>query len=701
MASHGMRLFLALILLLPVTAGQGNESPEVQLRAAMHKELVEGDLPGAIELYQKVAANRDAPRVVVARALLQMGLCYERLGNALAHSAYRRLVDGYPEQLREVQVAKWRLAEMARLSVAAARKPAFQHVQMTAKLYEPASLSHEGDRLAFTSGGSLWTVPVRGKVRPEIAGVPERLTKPMWASGQLAWSRDGNWIAFNAQGYDLYVIPSTGGEPTKVVSGRLPAAGRSPWDYAIGLSPDGTKLAYVAGPEGQEKVHLIPVTGGTAIPLSVERSRQPAFSPDGRWIACVTESWTHKVEGGEPIRTVQGVLWVASSDGADAVLATEVSGRARSPVWSPDGRMIAFLRDDGATSYAREVRIIQIREDGRPAAPSKKLELPFATQDLLAGWTARNEIGILESIPGSSSIHKVAVMGGRAARISARHGDHPRWSPDGSRIYFRDRGNIVWIPAGGGEPTNVPFQTLEVVEAVPGGSNEPSPDGSALVLAGYLKKPGGISVNIWTVPSNGGLPRQITDFPYSAHARFPSWSPDGKSIAFVTVDQGGEGNIYIVPAGGGESRRITSARDKVCWARLEWSPDGEDIAYFSKGATLNLFNLRLFNLRAGDSRILAELHELPGQLPQQPIPMRHNEIAWSPGGRQLAYTYSGTIWLVPLDNPQPVRVETGQPGLNATAIDWSPDGNWLVFRGHTGTDCQLHLMTDFMSIVTR
>jgi hypothetical protein len=429
-AKHWIQFLVPLFLVLSIALGQEEESPEVQLRAAMHMELVEGDLPAAIELYQKVASNTNAPRATVARALLQIGLCYERLGDALARPAYQKLIDGYPEQREEVEIARQRLAEMAKTSATAVEMPMFRHIQMTARLYEPACLSPQGDRLAFTAEGGLWLVPVHGEVHTEIAGVPERLTEPMGAWGQLAWSRDGNWIAFNAHKSDVYVVPSAGGVPTRIVADRFPGGGRSPWDYAISLSPDGTKLAFAAGFEGQDRLYLIPVTDGKAAPLPVDQSRQPAFSPDGRWIAFVTESRTDRFEDNELMSTFRGTLWVASSNGEDAMPLIEIPGRVRSPVWSADGKMIAYLHDDGINEFTRELRIIQIREDGHLAEAAGELELPFVTRELLAGWTTRNEIGFLKFVPGSSSIYRVAVMGGRAALIRAFYGDHPRWSPD-------------------------------------------------------------------------------------------------------------------------------------------------------------------------------------------------------------------------------------------------------------------------------
>jgi Tol biopolymer transport system component len=679
-------LFMACLLGISVILLSQNAS--ALFEQGLMKENAEGDLAGAIAIFSRIVEDKSVDPSIRAKAQLHIGICYEKMGQREARAAYQKVIDGYPQQHQEVEVARRRLAEMAKMSAEGAEIPAFQRIQMTARLYGPASLSPKGDRLAFPSNLSLWMIPVHGKADPQIAGVPERLTGQIGAWGALAWSGDGNWIAFMANNSDVYVVSSAGGEPIRVVANRLPGGVRSAEYYPISLSPDGKRLAYVAGPPGQEKIYLKPVAGGEAVPLPVGQLRLPVFSPDGKWIACVTQTRTHGVENGESKDTVRGSLWIASSNGKEATPVTEAPGRIRSPVWSPDGRMIAYLLDDGTTENTRELRFLQIRDDGRPAAAPSKLELPFETSHL-AGWTVRNEIGILKSIPSTSGIYKIAVTGGMATLIKAGEGDHPRWSPDGNRIYFGSQGAIEWITSEGGESQEVPFRTMEVVESDHGASNKPSPDGSRLVFVGYLKESAAKSPNIWTIPSSGGTPRQITDIRSPAGVGFPCWAPGGKVIAFVKVDLGGGPCMNFVPAQGGESRRVT----EVGFAPIAWSPNGTDIAYFSN-TTINLFNLR-----TAESRILVEMLKYSG--PKPPPPSLDNEVTWSPDGKQLAYTYRGSIWLVPLNNPKPVRLETGRAELRASHIDWSPDGKWLVFRGITGLDVQLQLMTDFMPLIKK
>ena len=83
---------LSALLLGPVAAGQTKDSPEVELKAATHLELVDGDLKAAIGQYQKIISNAGSNRSIAAKALLQMGQCYEKLGQAEARQAYERVV---------------------------------------------------------------------------------------------------------------------------------------------------------------------------------------------------------------------------------------------------------------------------------------------------------------------------------------------------------------------------------------------------------------------------------------------------------------------------------------------------------------------------------------------------------------------------------------------------------------------------------
>src|ERR1043166_6197135 len=105
-----MEAFMKLVLLTLTAAlvfAQG--SPELELKAAMHKEQVQGDLKGAIAAYQKIVEQHGKNRALVAKALLQMAECHQKLGDAESRKIYERVVRDYADQNEAVAAARARL----------------------------------------------------------------------------------------------------------------------------------------------------------------------------------------------------------------------------------------------------------------------------------------------------------------------------------------------------------------------------------------------------------------------------------------------------------------------------------------------------------------------------------------------------------------------------------------------------------------
>lgn len=98
--------------LTPFAATQQANRAEVMFEAASKKELVDGDLKGAIEQYQKIVATYGSNRAAAAKALVRMGQCYEKLGDleaGEARKAYERVLRDYADQKEAVSVARARL----------------------------------------------------------------------------------------------------------------------------------------------------------------------------------------------------------------------------------------------------------------------------------------------------------------------------------------------------------------------------------------------------------------------------------------------------------------------------------------------------------------------------------------------------------------------------------------------------------------
>jgi len=109
-----MRISLAIGMALAAVLAAGvrpRADADVELEAAIHREIVEGDLAGALEEYRTIVARADASRTVRAKAFLEIGLCEEKLGQRKeAYDTYRRVATEYADQGDVVSLARMKLA---------------------------------------------------------------------------------------------------------------------------------------------------------------------------------------------------------------------------------------------------------------------------------------------------------------------------------------------------------------------------------------------------------------------------------------------------------------------------------------------------------------------------------------------------------------------------------------------------------------
>src|SRR5206468_542423 len=89
-----------------VTAQNGNDL----FQQGLQKERADGDVQGAIQIYQRIVREFSSNRALVARALVQLGGCYEKLGQSKAQDFYNQVIASYSDQTEMVLQAKSRLA---------------------------------------------------------------------------------------------------------------------------------------------------------------------------------------------------------------------------------------------------------------------------------------------------------------------------------------------------------------------------------------------------------------------------------------------------------------------------------------------------------------------------------------------------------------------------------------------------------------
>jgi Tol biopolymer transport system component len=700
---------MALALSFTWTAtGQAQETAEELYQEGLYQEEVQGDLEQAIAIYQSILSDHPDSRAVAVKAQLHIGLCYEMLGLNEAQRAYQRVIDDYAEYRDEVSVARRRLASLAEELAELARRPTFRKIEIASKP-QNGVLSPDGSKLAFTSEGSVWVVPIQGNVGPDIAGEPIQLTEPVGARTMgnlgLSWSADGEWIAFNAEQDEepvIHVVPAAGGEQKKIPGNHF--RGAYAMSYRISLSPDGNTLAFAYDdPEVEAEdspysqvflsIYTTPVEGGQPTKLTPVWSIEPAFSPDGRFVAYLKFARAEDEDLGDGYGWYRELWMVPSAGGTPVLLADSIA--ARGPVWSPDARMIAFIREPGGESEGEEIWVVPVSEGEAGAADPLKIPLPRGSQHPLAGWTPRNELGVFMNTPYHQAVYTVPAEGGKAVQITTDgFAFHPRWTPDGKTIVYRggDRFWLAAVPAGGGAATEIPsVSDLEITPGIPGGGVHVSPDGQKILFMGATRQP--LRVNIFTLPIEGGVPTQVTETlsvpEMDTQDRYPCWSPDGDRIAFIRyrsdrrVAKGDFSmNIYVVSAEGGEPTATTTDADSVAWAAIAYSPDGNRLAYFSNDA------IKVRPAAGGEARVVAKLERVHF----------HSELAWSPDGNRIAYTDRRRIWTVRTDGGEPVEVKTGVLAEDAENlhIDWSPDGRRIVFAASMGGKPEFWLISDFL-----
>jgi len=209
----------------------------------------------------------------------------------------------------------------------------------------------------------------------------------------------------------------------------------------------------------------------------------------------------------------------------------------------------------------------------------------------------------------------------------------PAWSSDGNAIAFTSYRNFTAglyllypYEQDAGKPRIRPVSTR-------GTSNSPSfsPNGKRLAFCSSME--GNANSEIYVTSSDGQeRARNITN--NEAIDTAPTWSPTSREIAFIS-DRGGTPQVYVMDAEGANVRRISFGGNH--FDSPAWSPAGDRLVYVSRVA--NVFDLFLHNLRKNEVSKLTESNA------------RNESPCWSPDGRHIIFSSnrSGTIQLYVID----------------------------------------------------
>jgi serine/threonine-protein kinase len=422
------------------------------------------------------------------------------------------------------------------------------------------------------------------------------------------------------------------------------AVGSTP---AIALSPDGSRLVYVANHAGgSTQLYLRKIDRFEATPIpGTDGAESPFFSPDGQSVGFFAERKLKRVSlsGGAPLTICNAAFDYGAS-------------------WGPDGTIIF------ATSFSSGLFRVPAA-GGTPKSltvPDRKKGeiwhhwpeiLPGSKAALFTIWTGgtsdKARIGLLSLETGEQ-------------RVLMEGGTYARYVPSGHLVYARRAGEVLAVPFDLKrlEVTGPPVSILKGVSMQFPLSGEAdfsiAADGSLVYVPGGSRF--GEGTLIW-VDRQGA----VQSLPAPARAYLsPRLSPDGQQVAFSLL--GTNPGLWLYDFSRGTLTLLTGLTG---WTPPVWTPDGKQVTFSNAvSGAMNLFWMAADGSGPVERLTTSENPQLPG--------------SWSPDGYVLAFseadpTTGFDIWVVALQRDHKPRPFSQTP-TNESSPMFSPDGHWLAYE---------------------
>jgi tricorn protease len=443
-------------------------------------------------------------------------------------------------------------------------------------LHEP-TLSRT--QIAFAYGGDIWIVARSG-------GDAHRLAGSSGTSSNPVFSPDGSKVAYTSSvdgNADVYVVDAAGGVPVRLT--YHPGA-----DIALGWTPDGTRVLFSsnrATPRDLPQLYSVTMAGGLPDELPLPSGTQASYSPDGAHLAYVPftqwEPYWRMYRGGQTTP-----IWIADLADSSVVKVPRDNSNDRFPMWS--GSSVYFLSDrDGRYSlYGYDTKTMKVTRlvandgfdiDSASAGPDGIVYDQMGAVHIYDFASARSQpvtIRIASDMPALRPHFEKM----KPERILAA-----ALSPTGKRALFEVNGEILSVPAEKGNIRNL-TQTPGVAERDPSWS----PDGKW--IAYFSDESGEYALH---VRSQDGLspPRKIALGTPGSFFYSPRWSPDSTRIAYTDKRL----KLWYVAVDGGAPVAIDADVYAGWGGDLDpaWSPDSQWIAY-TKQQPNNLRDVFIYSL---------------------------------------------------------------------------------------------------------
>ena len=627
------RITLTVVILSLMALGAGPASAQSGhdlFQQALLKERAEGELQEAIQLYEQIVRDFAADRTLAARALVQVGQCYEKLGSQEAERAYQRVVNDYGDQAVFVAQARERLAAL--------RPAALRSEQVAPSPVSPAT------RLISDGWPQILRTPLRdgrhlldydtARSAFDLVDIQSGTTRPLLTTesklpfmsggpGYFDLSADGRTVAGILVVHDAAPgeVGPVAGVELRVFDVGGNGAGRLAYSWGpghyvklFGWVPDASSVwTFVLKPDRTAQIASVDLTDGAFNVLKTldyrGHSQPPSISPDGRLITY------HDA----PDRESPPDVFLLATDGSREIRVEHPASDSK-PIFAPDGSGIVFESDRRG---ARDLWFLPVA-DGRPSGAPRivwrdvgyyGVVLRFAENGSLFYYFSMNERAVYtaEIDVLNQTIDNLEVVTPRQRQMNSA----PAWSPDGRWLaYLRGGSRLVMRELATGVEREV---------TIPGGRGPVDWCGSAtsLVVSGYDDGPAAYRVGqgsgeVERLPLNrpdralcvaegeaivyhrrvgdrsGQVGQVVRHFLSSGQesvlfeggGRSMARSLDGRHLAFIVADSV-VARLVVMPSTGGEPRELMTSsyyeypgRLIQRWAKLidvAWMPDGQHL----------------------------------------------------------------------------------------------------------------------------
>ncbi len=444
---------------------------------------------------------------------------------------------------------------------------------------------------------------------------------------------------------NVYRMSRFGGEAKKLLTGT---------DSPIGFSADGKRFAFVRNnrEKGETALMIADADGANEQTVAVRKKpdsfstgKRPAFSPDGKTVACIG------INAGENFLRV---FVVNVADGAVKPLTSENWSALQDVIFLPDSDTLLLTAQDDRNFGPLQIWTTSLSGNGTAQKVTQELNnyvgLSLAADSgslITTQSDAFNNIWILPNGDSNQARQTVSNKGGGRVDMS--------WTQDNRIVYTSNASgnpNIFIMNADGSSQTQLTADTFVKRSPVV------SPDDRHIV---FVSNQAGTE-QIWLMDIDGQNQRQLTT---AQIYRYPQFSPDGKWIIYSTW-QDKKAYLWKVSIDGGEPAML---KDGASFTP-NVSPDLKSIAYLEKNEQAGQTKINIVPLAGGE---ITKSFDVPQNT--QP-----DSIRWSPDSRAVTYRCSRNnavnFWLQPIGESEPKQLTDfkSDPPVN---YEWSRDGKNL------------------------